>query len=253
MKSIMKTIMKTRMNEMKAMGIAGMSLFVWQGLQAQTAPGIETSLIRVEQGTFDSHQMLMGRKLPPEGTRGDYYLNDQWQEGFITLKSGQTFQKYPLKYDIENDMLEIRAGDEVKILRGERVASFTWKEAVSQQEDRYINSHDYRLEGTPLIGFFQVLVEGKVMLFSRMEAQVKEPTYVQGLDVGKRYSEVVKKEVFYLSDEHKSLRQVSSKKDVWEFVGQQQGQVKQYMKDQKLSVTHKQDLSLIVSFINQLL
>lgn len=221
-------------------------------MYAQNAPGIETGLTRLEQGTFDSHQMLIGRKIPPAGTRGDYYLNPHWQEGFITLKTGQTFQKYPLKYDIENDMLEIKASNEVKILRGERVASFTWQDVARQQEVRYINSHDYQLEGTPLIGFFEVVVDGPVQLLSKVETEVKDPTYVEGLDVGKRYSEIVKKEVYYLSDKSKVLQQVSNKKEVWEYVGDQKGEVKQYMKEQKLGVNQKDDLARVVTFINQM-
>jgi hypothetical protein len=219
-------------------------------LCAQNAPGIETSLSRIEQGTFDTHQMLMGRKIPDEGTKGDYYLNPHWQDGFITLKTGQTFQKYPLKYDIENDMLEIKASNEVKILRGERVASFTWLETDRQQETQYINSHEYKLEGTPLIGFFELVVDGQVQLLCKTIAVVKDPTYVEGFDVGKRYSEITKKEVYYLSDESKVLTEIKSKKDVLEFMGDEGG-VKQYMKAQKLGVSDKEDLAIIATFINQ--
>lgn len=220
-------------------------------MHAQNAPGIETSINRLEQNTFNSHQMLMGRKMPPAGTKGDYYLNPHWQDGFITLKTGQTIQKYPLKYDIENDMLEIKANKEVKILRGERVASFTWKDAVSQQEVQFINSHAYKLEGTPLLGFFELVVDGDVQLLSKVEADVKDPTYVEGLDVGKRYSEIVKKEVFYLSDESKALTKIKKKKDLWQYFGEEKNAVKQYMKEQKLGVNDKADLAKIVSFFNE--
>ena len=233
----------------KSFLIAGLflsSLYVY----AQNAPGIETSLNRIEQGTFDSHQMLMGRKIPHEGTKGDYYLSPHWQDGFITLKTGQTFQKYPLKYDIENDMLEIKASNEVKILRGERVATFTWMDIDRQQELQYINSHEYKLEGTPLIGFFELVVDGQVQLLGKTIAVVKDPTYVEGFDVGKRYSEITKKEVYYLSDESKVLTEIKSKKDVLEFMGDEGG-VKQYMKAQKLGVSDKEDLAKIVTFINQ--
>jgi len=239
---------------MKANSLIVTSVFMLSSVvvYAQNAPGIETSLIRLEQGTFDSHQMLMGRKIPPAGTQGDYYLHPHWQEGFITLKTGQTFQKYPLKYDIENDMLEIKASNEVKILRGERVASFTWQDVSSQKEVHFINSHEYKLNGTPLIGFFEVVVDGQVQLLGKVKAEVNDPTYVEGLDVGKRYSEIIKKEVFYVSDKSKALKEIKSKKDVWGYAGKHESEVKQYMKKQKLGVNQKEDLANIVAFINQL-
>jgi hypothetical protein len=149
-------------------------------------------------------------------------------------------------------MLEIKASHEVKILRGERVASFTWQNASSQNEVHYINSHAYKLNGTPLIGFFEVVVDGQVQLLSKVKAAVKDPTYVEGLDVGKRYSEIIKKEVFYFSDKSKVLKEIKSKKDVWEYAGDQEDEVKQYMKKQKLGVNEKEDLAQIAAFMNQL-
>lgn len=212
----------------------------------------DNTVRRVVTEKLQTSEIIQGFDNREYSVEGDYYLNPDWYEGFITLKNNQTFQQYPLKYDIFNDILEIKVKDEIKILKGEKIASFTWFNEARKEEIFYLNSHDYRLNGTPLIGFFELVADGKVQLLSKVEVAIKDPTYLQGLDMGKQYTEILKKEVYYLSDASKALKEIKNKKDLWEYLGNDAQHVKQHMRQAKLSVKKKQELAQIVSFINQI-
>ncbi len=222
-------------------------------LQGQAAIGMETNLIRLEQATFDSHQIMLGRKKPPATVKGDYYLNDDWYTGTITLKTGQTIKAYPLKYDIENDFIEIKTKEEIKILKGERITSYQWYNPSENRPVQYIKAHGYTLDGTPLLGFFKVLVDDTLKLFSKTETRIKKASYVEGLDMGDRSDKIIKHEKFYLADGHYRLSEIKNKSDLLNvMVPERAKDVLNFIKKEKLKISEQKDLVAIVTYCNNL-
>lgn len=179
---------------------------------AQVDPGVESSLFRIEKGTFDSHQLMIGRKLPPADVQGTYYLSEAWQPGNFMLKDGRQSATYPLRYDVENALLEIDWKGQIKIVGEELLSSFVWENTEGEKQ-KYIAAQQFSYGETALSGFVELIYSGRDSLLLKTEAYLKAPTYVEGLDMGKRSAEILKRERYFLCQDAK-LTEIKKRKDI---------------------------------------
>ena len=49
----------------------------------------------------------MGRKVPPGGVKGSYYLDEDWNTGTVFLSGNRTYADLRLKYNLYDDELEV--------------------------------------------------------------------------------------------------------------------------------------------------
>lgn len=179
---------------------------------AQADSGVESSLFRIEKGTFDSHQLMIGRKLPPPDVQGTYYLNEVWQQGSFILKDGRQSATYPLRYDVENALLEIDWNGQIKIVGEELLFSFVW-ESTEGEKQEYIAAQQFSYDQSALSGFVELIYSGQDSLLLKTEAYLKAPTYVEGLDMGKRNAKILKRERYFVCKDAK-LTAIKKRKDI---------------------------------------
>ena len=75
-------------------------------------------------------------KTKPSHIRTKNYLGAKWQIGTVYLFNGQSISDKQIRYDLDNNRIEIRAHDAVKILEGFKVRRFEW--AGKMLKKRYL-------------------------------------------------------------------------------------------------------------------
>ncbi|WPP52251.1 hypothetical protein [Catalinimonas niigatensis] len=215
----------------------------------QPEPGVESGLFRLEQGTFNSQQLMMGKRRPPADVIGDYYLTAYWQEGSFVMKDGRKSSTYLLRYDVENALLEIRWKEEqVKVVGEEFLSSFVWQNKDTGKEQQFINAHHFSYGDTRLSGFMELMHTGHDSLLIKTEAYLKKPTYVEGLDMGIRHAEILKQDKFFVSRKGK-LSEIRNRKDILTLVEEPyQKAVKQFMKSEHIASDQREGLLRVWKF-----
>lgn len=196
---------------------------------------------------------LWGIPLEPGRVVGTTYLTEDWNRTTIMLRdTDKLIEGYHTRYEIDLDQIEIRTAKEVKILDGRNVESFVWLDDLSQVPHYFVNARDYRTEdGESMGGFFEVLSEGPLTLFSRTSIYVKEPNYNVALDMGIRDTRVMKKTVFYYFDGDFVRELPSSRKKLLSVLPDGEDEVGQYIKTNKLSLNEAQHLKILFDHYNQ--
>lgn len=189
--------------------------------------------------------------MKPVETIGTSLLYDDWALGTITITENKVVENYLINYDLEKDELLIKTDEDVRVLRGYRVQSFD----ISQGDGikrHFINSSNHLLDGTPLTGFLEVLVNDDVMLFSKTKISIKAPSYNIQIDYGKRADEILKVESFYIAEDENIMLIGKSKKKSLSLFGDQTNTIDNFMKKNKLKFKSKEDLIKIVEYYNSI-
>jgi hypothetical protein len=181
---------------------------------------------------------------------GNVYLADDYLPGKIELKNGMIVDGHSFRYNLKEDMLEIMADNQIRVLRGERVKAFSWRESESGATENFVSSLNYALDNVPQIGFVKVLADGDWQLLSKYFLVVSKGQYVEALDAGIRDTKISKKETFFFSHDG-NLIATTPKKDFIDRVGDDDRALAAYMKDKKLSTKSVVDLKAIHSFLNR--
>lgn len=106
----------------------------------------------------------------------------------------------------------------------------------------------YKLEDTELVGFFEVILNDEVSFFAYPTIHVKEPDYIEGLDVGSRDYKIRKVEEYYLAFNNK-LVELKKEKNIRALKSDIPG-LKEFFKTNKLSFKDRSDLISITKYLN---
>ena len=196
------------------------------------------------------HQQMMGKSLPPPEIKGSTYYSDHWFQGKILLENGKKVEGLSIKYDIADGLLVTKKDERKLAYKSEDILEFQWFNRYTGQVSDFKNCKGYKLSGTELTGFFEVIVNDKVSFFTYPTIHIKKPDYVEGLDVGNRDYQIRKSEDYYFafSDELLEIKKSNSKN--LKILAKGYPSLKDFVKSKKLSFKDKNDLILITEFIN---
>ena len=122
------------------------------------------------------------------------------------------------------------------------MSSFVWQNSLSGKEQQFINAHQFSYAGTRLSGFVELLYAGHDSLLVKTEAYLKKPTYVEGLDMGKRNAEILKRDKFFVSRKGE-LSEIRNRKDRIALVGEPyQKADRQFMKSAHVAADLREGL-----------
>ena len=191
--------------------------------------------------------------LPPADVLGSSYMYDQWRLSDLTLKSGVNIKEHWMRYDIENERMEIKNEGEISAIPLTRIKSGTWLDPETDQQIAFVNSTSYRLNDTPVIGLMELLVVDSISLLRRTNTQLLEANYVPQLAAGRR-DHRLKKEVRYYLLQDNTMRELSLKwKKSIDLFDPYQSQMEEYIQEHKLNFKNIDDLSFAVKRYNLLL
>lgn len=180
---------------------------------------------------------------------GNVYLNE-WSLGTVEFINGSKLGNKMIRYNIENDFLEIKLDGVVKGAEGRNVVNFLIFNGDVEQ--RYVRASNFKFNGTSLVGFLQELHVGNYSLYSKTNVKLVKGTYVAALDMGEEDDEYSKKTIYYLG-KNKELTEVSSnkKKFASNFTGIE-GKVLEFIDESDLILKREADLIKVISYINTL-
>jgi len=239
--------------------IASLFLLVHQSFAQASAPTTNiTAAYNLDRMSdfrgLNPSELVMGIPMAPGKTVGDTYLSEDWKTGTIILyENDKMIERYPIRYDIQTNELEIKASNGIKALQGQRIKSFTWVDSPDSPPAYFINAKDLKCDdGSVLTGFLQVLEDGSIPLFKRTYLQIRKADYNVSLNVGSVDDKILKKDEFYLLYDEKIYETPSSKKKLLPFFGDHAAAMEEFMKDKNLGVSKEGDLQWIFNHYNSL-
>jgi len=200
-----------------------------------------------------NNEMLYGIPLPEGKVIGDTYLSTEWKRSVILLyEKNKLIEGFPVRYDIEADMLDIKGANGVKVLEGRKVKSFVWMDSSRTEPYYFINAKEFKVDGSSLIGFFEVLVDGNSPLFKKVNVSVKKADYNVTLSMGSRDDKILKNAAYYLAEGTAAYEIPGSKKKFLQLLKSKADEVESYMDSNGLSIKKEEELILICKYYNSL-
>lgn len=172
----------------------------------------QSRIYQLNEISSGGHQQMIGKSLPPPEVVGSTYYSDQWLRGKVIFRDGKELEDILLKYDIANEIVETNDNGRKLAYKGEDVSAFQWLNIFTGQLSEFKKCKGYKLEDTELVGFFEVILNDEVSFFAHPTIHVKEPDYVEGLDVGSRDYKIKKFEEYYLAFNKKLVELKKGKK-----------------------------------------
>ena len=186
---------------------------------------------------LETGEMLFGIPLTEGKVIGDTYLDTKWKTGSIMLYDKEKLiDRYPIGYDIYTNELDIKAGQQVKVIAGNKIKSFSWIDSSYTEPVYFINACDFKNEeGTQFRGFFQVLVDGPLPLLCKTDIVVRKADYNVQMNVGSKDDKILKKEKYYYLKDGKALEVPGSKKKMLALFGEHAITIEKYIKENRSS------------------
>jgi len=200
------------------------------------------------------NEMLYGIPLAPGTVVGDNYLSTNFSTSAILLyKDDDLITGYPMRYDIVANQLDIKFSGQIKVLEGNAVKSFLMIDSTQSDRSYFINAREYKLDGTPLTGFFEVLADGKAPLFKKVRVVIKKADYNEALAIGTRDDKILKQPEYYIGASSVVTELSSSKRKFLLMFGTRGEDIGKFIDDNALSIKRESDLVQIFKYYNTIL
>jgi hypothetical protein len=178
------------------------------------------------------------------------YAFELWHEGKVVLETSDTI-KGLLKYDIQNDFLQVKKQNKLESFTARKVLAFEIFDASVKRYRQfyslpYSQNNTYK---TPV--FFELLCEGKLTVLAREKLEyrtVSSPFYYYGT-----YSTLVLVNQFYLLKPNGLIEDFVGRKSDWlAAMENREAEVREYAKVNRLDFDDKYELVRIVDYYNSL-
>lgn len=185
------------------------------------------------------------------------FPSELWHQGKVVLVGGDTL-KGKVKYDFENDLVQVDAGGALRTYSSKKLFYFEIFDETANSY-RYFYSLPYGLQSdyeVPVL--FEVLYEGKLTLLSRehlVTENVTPTTYgYYYYPPGPSYTRVKLAYSFYFLEENGTIEYYNlKKKDLLSIFGKRSKEVNQYMKKNNLKHDNLRDLVRITAYYNAII
>ena len=172
-----------------------------------------------------------------------------WNEGKVVLETSDTL-KGLVKYDIQNDLLQVKVRNKLESLTARKVLTFEIFDATVKRYRQFYSlpyspNNTYK---TPV--FFELLCEGKITLLARekLEYRTVNSPFFYG-----NYSRLVLVNVFYLLKPNGVIDEFPGKKNDWlNAMETRESEVREFAKVNRLDFDDKYELTRIIDYYNSL-
>lgn len=192
---------------------------------------------------------FQGRYINNMEVIGDVYLDSAFRNTTFIMKGNAPSLTTPARLDILNLEFEVKTTGGVRILNGSMVNSI--KLLKNGDSVSYVNSSNYKLDGTELVGFFEVLSTGQIQLLGLSKLDIIKPSYNPSLEVGDKNAYVKKKETLYYSINYKVFK-LGSKKEILGLFGGDKSKVEGFVESNKLNYKKVDSLKKIFDFYSSI-
>ena len=184
--------------------------------------------------------------------KGTYYLDDRWNQGTIWLKNKKIIKNYLLKFDIENQWMEVKFDNDIKLLDLRWIKSFEWVDDEAKRS-YFVSTSQYNFEdGVQRLGVFEVLSEGQLSLVTKTDTELREPNYVPALDMGDMDAKIYKVEKLFIVVDDVVKPFPKKRSEFLALFGDKSTKIEDYSKINKLKFRDKEDALQMFNYYNSL-
>ncbi|MDR7128304.1 hypothetical protein J2X69_000632 [Algoriphagus sp. 4150] len=197
--------------------------------------------------------MIYGIAPEPTQVEGDNYLDSKWNTASLLLyRDNKMLEGSRVRYNITSNVVEIFNPETLKIssMPGIRVQNLVWVDSAHRVPRYFVNGKDFLDEGAPILGFFEVLVDGELPLMRRTKAIFKESNYNEALMVGNRNHQIIKRDIYYYLVGRDVIEVPSNRKNLFGIFGEKAEEMKKYVNSNELSVKDPNTLFQLFTFYN---
>ena len=190
---------------------------------------------------------------PPkrEDRKGSPYLYDSWNTGVIHIKSLDKAYKFEsMKFDMMHNDIELKIDGQVKVLPNKEVQEFTLQNGNAGTLMHFIRLDGFTYENVPLVGFCQILAQGKVTLVEHHFTEIKEANFNAALNIGDKFDTILKKSKYYFVYKNK-LYPANNKKNISKFYSELGVNTKKYLKENDIDIKTDVGLTTLVNNFNK--
>ena len=145
---------------------------------------------------FVGGNMVYGIPDEPKRLLGNFYLDTKWNKSTLMLyKDEKILTEHLVRYNIESHQFEAIApeSDRIRTIPGLRVQNLVMIDSIHQVPRYFVNGMEFKLNGVPVSGFFEILVDGRIPLVRRTVTALKKSNYNTALMIGNKDDEILKK------------------------------------------------------------
>ncbi len=181
--------------------------------------------------------MVYGIAPEPTQVEGNYYLDKKWNTASLLLYRDQKLlEGFRARYNIVANQFELMEPESnlTSVMMGLRVQNLVWVDSAYKVPRYFVNGMDFLDEGSPISGFFEVLVDGKLPLMRRTEAIFKESNYNTALMVGNRNHQIIKRNTYYYLEGKNVIEVPSNRKKLMALFGDKAEEMEKFVNDNSL-------------------
>mgnify|MGYP003657649911 CR=1 FL=1 len=165
--------------------------------------------------------------------------NSKWNTASLLLYRDQKIlEGYRTRYNITSNLFELIApeANQVTTMPGLRIQNLVWVDSIYLVPRYFVNGMDFLEEGSPISGFFEVLVDGELPLMRRTMAIFKESNYNTALMIGNRDHQIIKRDTYYYLVGKDLMEVPTNRKKLYAIFGEKEDEMKEYVNSNELSV-----------------
>jgi hypothetical protein len=190
--------------------------------------------------------------IPEENTgveiEGDPFWNNGWLLSSIQLyDDDKLYDGYWLRYDLYNDVFQVKVDDFVMALPGVKVYSVIGGTEEARDENLFINAKEFSLKGVNQKGLFEVLEADSVMLLRKTQVEILKPDYNAALNVGHKSARIVKKDLFFYNNGSELVR-IKSEKDLYSLYGNSKATMQHFTQAENIDFKVAEDLQKLFRY-----
>lgn len=218
----------------------------------KTIRSTNVSRLLVERPNFIGNT-IYGIPPEPKSVEGNFYLDKKWNVASILLYREQTvLEGFRVRYNINSNMFELMEPDKnlVSVMPGLRIQNIVWMDSSYNVPRYFVNGMDFKEDGVPISGFFEVIVEGELPLMRRTIAVFKESNYNVALMVGDRNDQIIKRNVYYYL-KGKDLYEVPKKrKDLFPIFGDKASEMMAFVEQNEIDLKKTGSIFQLFTYYN---
>jgi len=195
--------------------------------------------------------------IPPEPKRlvGNFYLDPKWNKASILLyRDSEVLEGYFVRYNINSNTFELRADEDdlVSSMPGFRVQNIVWVDGEHNVPRYFVNGMDFKEEGVPISGIFEVLVDGQMPLVRRTVASVKMSNYNEALMIGQRNDFIIKRNVYYFLKDKTVTEIPRKRKEFYKIFGEKSEEIKVFVDENDVNIKEPSGYFVIFTHYNSM-
>jgi hypothetical protein len=176
--------------------------------------------------------------------------SDNWFQGELLLPEGRKVKEVLIRYNIYQDIVEVKQKEDILSIRSEKIKGFTLQ-ATDGKVNTFLNgfttNHNSKIN---YFSYFEILHDGKYKLLAKHQKVILKdntPSHLTA-ELNNSYSKVVK---YFLINSICELQPISlNKKAFFALFGYKANKVQMIVKDNKINIRKQQDLIRLFEILN---